>query len=380
MPMAWADDLVLSLERTAMTIGRLDAALFGHPLRTAWVHWTRLEAVRQHSAADGDRIDPHRLAAMLEGLRLESDRARDHGALARAFQLYEYLYARDERQETEVTQALEAIRKAGAGRSGLIGVAQGLRDWIMVAGKDRNPIRAAIPIYLHERGLTRDVAPILSGASSLHGHAPAAEGAWLAFFLDDLAREANEGVRLIRTMERAWADAHDRIGERRSSSRLPRAIDLLAAAPLLGPVRLARLLECTTRGAGMMLDELVEVGVAVEVTGRQSRRLYGMRDLAPIRRETAGPKHPHPGRGRGRPRKMSCDERVAMDAPPVFVASLPLEVSRPKLPSRPDLAVDLEMLLADTDQAIRRSKAVLGHVRNGGNILDLLDPEGQRSV
>jgi hypothetical protein len=37
------------------------------------------------------------------------------------------------------------------------------------------------------------------------------------------------------------------------------------------------------------------------VTHRSKRRLYGLKDLAPLREEASPPRRPTPGRGRGRP-------------------------------------------------------------------------------
>jgi hypothetical protein len=61
-----------ALERAALAVARLAATLYGHPLLPAWQHWVRLEAVRAHTGLDGHRVDPQRLAAFLEGLRLRA--------------------------------------------------------------------------------------------------------------------------------------------------------------------------------------------------------------------------------------------------------------------------------------------------------------------
>ena len=46
------------------------------------------------------------------------------------------------------------LRQAGAGQPALIGAALGLRAWINRDGS-RAAIRAALPLYLQERGITR---------------------------------------------------------------------------------------------------------------------------------------------------------------------------------------------------------------------------------
>jgi hypothetical protein len=63
-------DVVVRLEAAALAIGRLDAALSGHPLLPAWTFWSQLDTARRHAEADGRRVDLYRLAAFLHGLPL----------------------------------------------------------------------------------------------------------------------------------------------------------------------------------------------------------------------------------------------------------------------------------------------------------------------
>jgi hypothetical protein len=65
----------------------------------------------------------------------------------------------------------------------------------------------------------------------------------------------------------------------RSSCRRPikqpaasgEAVDLLAASPLLSISALAEALGCSVEGASRMLESLVQLEVAAEVTGRTGR-------------------------------------------------------------------------------------------------------------
>ncbi|WP_377811417.1 hypothetical protein ABNQ38_34650 (plasmid) [Azospirillum sp. A29] len=89
-----------ALERAVLAVARLDATLDGHPLLPAWQHWVRLEAVRAHAGLDGHRVDPQRLAAVLEGLRLRApdtaaqhERGADLDALSHALRLYGLMLA-----------------------------------------------------------------------------------------------------------------------------------------------------------------------------------------------------------------------------------------------------------------------------------------------
>jgi hypothetical protein len=63
-------DVVVQLEAAALTVGWLDAALFGHPLLPAWTFWSQLDTARRHAEVDGCRVDLYRLAAFLHGLPL----------------------------------------------------------------------------------------------------------------------------------------------------------------------------------------------------------------------------------------------------------------------------------------------------------------------
>jgi hypothetical protein len=79
---------------------------------------------------------------------------------------------------------------------------------------------------------------------------------------------------LLGTMEREWRSARTVVSRRlasRSTSRLPQAIDVLAASPLLGVSALARALGCTVEGAAGMLDELARLEIVAEVTGMTGR-------------------------------------------------------------------------------------------------------------
>ena len=54
-----------ALAQAAAALARLDQALAGHPLRPAFLHRARLDAVRRQAAVDGQVIDPWHLAAVV---------------------------------------------------------------------------------------------------------------------------------------------------------------------------------------------------------------------------------------------------------------------------------------------------------------------------
>jgi hypothetical protein len=105
---------------------------------------------------------------------------------------------------------------------------------------------------------------------------------WLPAFLKAIAREAADGLDLLFAMERAWFEARQGIACRRRDSRVTAAVDLLAAAPVLSATTLARILGIAIKSAIRILDALVAAEIAIEVTQRSKRRLFGLQGLTPL--------------------------------------------------------------------------------------------------
>ena len=172
---------------------------------------------------------------------------------------------------------------------------------------------------------------------------------WIPRFLGALAGEAEDGLRLLGEMERAWFAARAAVAGRRRTSHAAAAIDLMAAAPLLSATSLAAGLGVAVKNAARLLDELRAAGVAVEVTHRSKRRLFALATLAPLREGVAPPRRPMPGRGRGRPRTVPLKAEVPPAPPP-----LPSPLERRAL----DYA-DIERAMALADQAVRQARLAL---------------------
>lgn len=361
----------VAFERAALTVARLDATLDGHPLLAAWQHWVRLEAVRAHAGLDGFRVPPHRLAAAIEGLRLRPlatpslpERGADLDALHHALRLYGLLLAAADRRPAGelddttdapehrrlVEDALRALTRPVPGAR-LPALAQAMRAWI-AADRPRGAVRAALPAALQALGVTRTLLPLLASADTLRPDSPGDPDGWALAFARSLEREAEDGLVVLRRLEHAWRAARTAIGPRRATSRLPAAVDLLAATPLLGPARLAALLGCSVRGAGLMMEELVACGAAVEVTGRTTHRLYGLPGTEGIRGETAGPRRY--GTRRGRPPKVIVPDPLSATEPALPPPAMPARLERLEI----DTAA-LDALLADTGRIIERVQGVL---------------------
>src|ERR1700751_1929232 len=101
-------------------------------------------------------------------------------------------------------------------------------------------------------------------------------------------------------MEREWFAARSAVRDRRRDARAVVAVHIMAASPVVSATSLAGGLGIAVKNASALLEAFVERGIAIEVTHRSKRRLYGLKDLAPLR-EAAPPRRPTPGRSRGRP-------------------------------------------------------------------------------
>jgi hypothetical protein len=352
-----------ALAQAAAAIARLDQALAGHPLLPAFLHRARLEAVRRQAAVDGQAIDPWHLAAVLEGLRLRMDgalRIVDRGAILaaarHALELHQWLVAPDFDQEGEVRQAA-AVLAAQAGATPLLAAADGVRRWIGGdghggVGGSRPPIRAALVRFWTKHHLLRAPVP-LTGARALRAEASWDRPVWIADFLGALAGEAEDALDLLATLERAWFAARAVVAGRRRHSRAAPAVDILAAAPLVSATSLAAGLGMAVKNAAALLDDFHRTGIAVEVTHRAKRRLFGLTGLAPLREVVRPPSRPDPTRGRGRPRRDQLDDSADSAVPALPVAPL-TPVDRRQF----DYG-DLDRWMAHIDQTIRQVRRAL---------------------
>ena len=348
--------LAYRLELAALAVARLDQALDNHPLAAAFLYRTRLEAVRRQAAADGLGIDPWQLAATLEGLRLRMDHALrivDRGAIfaaARAaLDLHQWLTAPDFDQEGEV-QAAERHLDGAPSTSTLLTAAARMHGWLRDGGA-RPPIRAALIRFWVQRRLLRLPVP-LTAPRALGAAVPEQPAEWVCHFLAALADEARDYHQLLLDLERGWASARAKVTPRRSTSRAPVAVDVLAATPLLSATTLAGAIGISIKSATALLDGFARDGIVVEVTHRSKRRLFGLASLAPLRDGTSAPRRPVPGRGPGRPRLAAPPSPEAGPLP-----ERPAAASPPPRFERPPIDYEgLDAAMAFCEQAIRTTR------------------------
>jgi hypothetical protein len=345
-----------ALARAAGAIARLDQALGMHPLLPAFLYRTRLEAVRRQAAVDGQAIDPWHLAAVLEGLRLRMDgalRIIDRGmiidAARHALTLHQWITAPDFDQEGEVHAAERALDHASATAAPLLSAAFGVHAWLSQGGT-RPPMRAALIRHWMQHRLLRVPVP-LTGPRALGADVPFEPEAWIPVFLDALADEAADYLQLLVDMERNWLAARTIVAGRRSTSRASAAVDIMAAAPLVSATTLAGGLGMAVKNATALLDSFAAAGVAVEVTHRSRRRLFGLQGLAPLRDGVRPPWRPEPGRGRGRP-------PIPRPEPAQPGAGFPVRQISPEERRAFDYG-ELEFCMAQLDHVIRQTRRSL---------------------
>jgi hypothetical protein len=240
--------IAAALERAAGSIARLDAAVADHPLAPAWAWRARLDAVHRQAAVDGKAIDPWHLAALIEGVRLRVDhvppmleRGLLFAAASHAFGLYRWFVGPDRAQQDAISAAATHLEAAADGQSPLLGAALAVHAWLDRGG-ERPPLRAALVRYWLRRGVTALPCPLLTGAGALGAEIPWAREAWVGHFLTALAAEAEDGLTLLRSIERPWLAARAAIAGRRRDSRAAQAVDILAAAPLVSATSLGHAL------------------------------------------------------------------------------------------------------------------------------------------
>src|SRR4051812_49764033 len=291
--------------------------------------------------------------------------------------------APDAEQSVLRDAALGSLRTCGRGQPVLIAAARGMLDWLTGQGS-RPAIRTAIPLYLRERETTIHVLAAVTGGDALRAGASDPDG-FTVRFLEAVRREAADGRDLLLTMEREWRAARLRIDHRagaRSNSRLPAAVDLLAASPLLSISALAETLGCSVEGASRMLDALVGLEVAAEVTGRTgrgARRLYGLKRLLPILAETTAVRRRLRGGQRGRPKRvltapfaeLADDSGAAGMTPeaepvePVRLAAVSFDFDA------------LDRLIAAADERTRGVRRLLDQIARGDKPFTLADNDDQ---
>jgi hypothetical protein len=277
-------------------------------------------------------------------------------------------------QEGEIRDALQVLHAGGATGVPPLDATRRAWHWLDRGGGVRPPLRAALLRFWEgDRQPAHRPAAAHRGDRAARGPGPWSPAGWRPALLHALADEADDTLDLLLDLERGWSAARRAVaGRHRRHARTPAAVDLLAAVPLLSATTLAGALDISIKSALEILDGLLRAGVAVEVTGRAARRLFGLRGLAPLAAAVAPPRRPEPGRGRGRPRR----------APPAEAAEPPPPLAPPGPVERRAFDYgDLDAAMAAVEEAVRRARRNLDALagRGAASASDLPDPEGDAS-
>jgi hypothetical protein len=278
----------LSAESALIAIGRLESALDRSPLEAAWQLRAQLDAATLLAQIDGIVIERERLYTLMAGLPVK--RLKDYGAEAKALRLLEGLSAltRDaaglsagakrDRRGVPPSPWLAAVRSAAAGMaatrdadgdlsSALRGVHRAVHG-----GQPLVAALAALPLALAGSGLVRRYLPALLFKPEAVGEG--SEDAWLLSALERVERSATNGERLLVRLTESWRDWHRRLGQRRSTSKLPALVDAMVAWPVVTPAQASRTLGISVHGAAKLVDALARAGIVVPATARKSWRCY----------------------------------------------------------------------------------------------------------
>ncbi|MGI9508725.1 MAG: hypothetical protein ACR2QJ_05175 [Geminicoccaceae bacterium] len=185
-------------------------------------------------------------------------------------------------------------------RPALINLFIDLRHQAKVRHLPPHLLRLVLPLALIEGGLLPKAAPGLLGGRRLPlGMSAASPEAkplsdWLTSGLDDLAKEAHQSHRRLAELtrqQRAWHGALIKEGLRKHA-RAPRALDLLAATPVLSIGLVAAHLGCSHVAAGKIIERLVDLGILIAATTRSRHKIFVAGDLPAKGRAEADPERP----------------------------------------------------------------------------------------
>jgi len=369
------------LESAAAAIARLDHAVTGHPLRPAWEYRTRLEAIRRQAHAEGLILDPWQLAALHLDVKLcleAGQTLQERGALLltaqHALRLERWYVGPDARQKAAIQRAASHLKRAGDRCSPLTGAALAAHEWLAKANECA-PLGVALSIHWHQAGLTSGAWPLLSGVLAFRGSALDAVETWMPRFWGALADEAALGFDVLRLVERQWRFAREATEARRRDSHAAKAIDLLAATPVLSAYALAERVGVSVNTATNLLESFMAEGLITEVTGRRKRRLYGLPHLAPLRQAIAPPRYPVPGRKRGRPPKTPVETKAPRDVlyaealGPEARKSFDTDARYAPLPKIEFDFSELDQILDAAEKASAHSKEILDKLNRSYNKL-----------
>lgn len=283
------------LEKASFSLGQLVGAVKGHQLIDAWRVRLSLRQAVELARIEGILVTEAAIAGHLAQLPLPL--RQDHGDLMKALRLAKALLATvgatwprlpsigGDEEATGVYSRSSLIAGLENERGpALMRVAQGLAASFGVYSRGSH---GDVPAAFFEIGLTPSPFPLIAGGMRQASARDPLE--FLGAFLEAVEREATKALALLRELQLTAEAIRLRMGVRKSNSRLPAAIEIVLRSPIVGAVMVAAELNCSTRGASQMLDELEKLGVVVEVSNRRAWKAYAIAEFGGLREDVVRP-------------------------------------------------------------------------------------------
>jgi hypothetical protein len=287
------------IERLALAVGRLDARISVSPLISAWMLRSCWSGYARALQLMGVEIDPIDVFSWGCGLRLPGRVPRPtHGDDYAAFFPWRHRLSQRHRHWAEdlpFTLPEDQARLRGP----LVYRAAGLLE-LWLARAPGIEAWLSLPILLHRLGMTHSPLPCLVGGDRRLVQTPG-DPAVRRRLVYELATRAEEGIEVLDGLDGFRDAALAAIADMHRPGALARLVPLLLVKPVQTPEGVARQLGLTLSGAGKLLGRATELGIAVEISGRLSWRVYAARDVAlqfgfvkqPRGRPLAGPMPPN---------------------------------------------------------------------------------------
>jgi hypothetical protein len=140
------------------------------------------------------------------------------------------------------------------------------------------PGRAMAMAWVHRTGLTSGyyLLPSVGFLGHAADYRPDLDRRWREVFPEACDRAADWGIKLQSRLAAAYRRMHEALPCQRTTSRMAGLIDLLIARPAVSAGKAAQSLGITSHAARGLLGCLEKKGLAQELTGRGSFRLYGL--------------------------------------------------------------------------------------------------------
>jgi hypothetical protein len=296
--------------RLSFSFGRLYEAVERSPVAGPWLARSRIDAAVRLLHADGVGVDRDRVLRHCHDLPLPHRSDADTPVATLLARL----------AAPPASGPSDRLAQEIHGADGLTQLYAALYRWLRTQGQPSQGY-----VLVMERLARLDLVPqTLWALAQPAGPAVLAERDWVESALQRLERATATARQDLAGLALTLEEWRNRLGSRRRNSRLDQVLLDVAGMLVATPVAIARRHDLSVRGAAAMLDELMELGILVEITGRRSWKIYVPADQTIMPAAAAG-----------------------------------------RLPSRLQALTppDVEPLLADADAAIARAQAALARSR-----------------